>query len=308
MACRSGSVKRVADKTVAAKSEIEKLQAMIREQENDNKTRFFQNIDSHLADARVTDAREISYSSDIKTEYTSEFSLDKIAGVVTAALKALAESQKAEGASPPAISPGAIAAYTDVVNTVAEAAKSSSTASVSLSFSMNRLAPGLFAFLHASSVNIEDKETFGTEAVTSTAIYYRFMQSIDDVKNEAKYGLAVIAARGLLDAKKLQAGLMDRVASGEIDVDTWMKLDDQYSLMVKRWQDELDKIKFDSDKTFVLTAEEGFGAPVKHSFVTGSATDQKVVRTAIEKLRSEDADAYKVVIDRAETRLSSIYY
>lgn len=69
------------------------------------------------------------------------------------------------------MSPEAIDAYTDVVNAVAEAAKSSSTAAASLAFSMNRLAPGTIAFLFASSINIQDDETFGKEAVTTTAIY-----------------------------------------------------------------------------------------------------------------------------------------
>ena len=59
-----------------------------------------------------------------------------------------------------ATSPAAIAAYTDVVNTVAEAAKSSSTSSASMSFSMNRLSPGMYAFLYASSVNIKDEDTY----------------------------------------------------------------------------------------------------------------------------------------------------
>jgi hypothetical protein len=68
MACTSGSVQTVADKTVAAKLQIDKLlQAMIKDQEGVNKATFFDNITVHLADANVTDAREISYSSNIKT-------------------------------------------------------------------------------------------------------------------------------------------------------------------------------------------------------------------------------------------------
>ena len=81
MACNSGSVQSVADKTVAAKNQIDKLQTMILAQEADNKARFYAEIEGHLKDAGVTDARELSYNSDVKTEYTSEFSLDKIAAV-----------------------------------------------------------------------------------------------------------------------------------------------------------------------------------------------------------------------------------
>ena len=147
MACTSGRVKNVADKTVAAKAQIDKLQAMIKDQEEVNKATFFKAIDEHLADANMTDAKEVGYSSDIKTEYTSEFSLDKIVAVVTSALKALEKSYD-PAVKVPALTKDAIDAYTDVVTSVAEAAKSSSTSSASLSFSMNRMSPGVLAFLY----------------------------------------------------------------------------------------------------------------------------------------------------------------
>ena len=306
MTCTSGSVKTVADKTIAAKNQIDKLQAMLQEQETANKDKFYSEINSHLADAKITDAKELSYNSDIKTEYTSEFSLDKIAAVVTSALKA------AVAATDPTVpnaatSPDAIAAYTDVVNTVAEAAKSSSTSSASLSFSMNRLSPGMYAFLYASSVNIKDEDTFGSEAVTSTAIYYRMMQSIDDVKNEAKFGESIIDAKNLLHMKTLQAGLTDRLASGEIDIDDWTKMDAKCSAAIKTIRKRLDDAHFETAQPLVLTAAHGFGAPVSHSFANGSAANQEVVRSAIQRL-SAKGEAYKVVIETSEARLASVYY
>lgn len=294
MACTSGSVQKVADKTVAAKSQIDKLQAMIQAQDGANKDRFYGEINAHLSDAGVTDAREISYNSDIKTEYTSEFSLDKIAAVVTSALKALAAA-KDPAVTQPALSPEAIQAYTDVVNTIAEAAKSSSTASASLSFSMNRLSPGMFAFLYATSVNIKDEDTFGSEAVTTTAIYYRFMQSIDDVRSQAAFGAAVIDARNYLDMKTLQAGLTDDLANGRIDIDVWMKKDAAYSLAVDKIKARLDadRLKAGLEKMEVIG--------------TGSAANQQVVRAAIQKL-SAMGNAYKVVVEKSQSRLAAVYY
>jgi len=306
MACTSGSVQSVADKTVAAKVQIDKLRAMIKEQEGVNKATFFAAINTHLADANVTDAMEVAYNSDIKTEYTSEFSLDKIAAVVTSALKALEKSYDPAVKSP-VLTEDAIDAYTDVVNTVAEAAKSSSTSSASLSFSMNRLSPGVVAFLYATSVSIKDADTFGTEAVTTTAIYYRLMQSIDDVKNQAEWGEAVIDAKNLLGMKALQAALTDDLASGKINIDEWMKKDAVYSEAVKRLEDRLAAHKFDKAKPLVLMRASGFGAPVRHSFATGSAVSQEVVRAAIRRLSSMGG-AYKVVIERSEARLASGYY
>lgn len=299
MACTSGSVQTVADKTVAAKAQIDKLVQMLKQQEEANKGQFFAEIGKHLADAKVSDAREISYNSDIKTEYTSEFSLDKIAGVVTSALKVLAAAKNLSVGAP-ATSPEAIAAYVDVVTTVAEAAKSSSTASGSLSFSMNRLSPGLFAFLYASSVNIKDEDTFGSEAVTTTAIYYRFMQSIDDVKHEAAFGAAILDAQSFLKMKTLQADLLNRLDSGKpnsLTIEDWTKLDDAYSKQIEKMQARLA-----ADALVRPKAETPAMA-----LSTGSAATQKLVHAAIQRL-SAKGDAYKVVVETSKARLASLYY
>jgi hypothetical protein len=307
MTCTSGSVQTVADKTVAAKSQIDKLQEMLKGQETANKTAFYEQIKSHLTDAKINDAKELSYNSDIKTEYVSEFSLDKIAAVVTKALKA---AQAATDPTVPeaATSPAAIAAYTDVVNTVAEAAKSSSTSAGSLSFSMNRLSPGLYAFLYATSVTIKDVDTFGTEAVTSTGIYYRVMQSIDDIKNQAKFGAAIMDAKTLLGLKRLQAALVDDLAAGKIDMETWTKRDGALSVGIKTVQDRLDADKFNKAERFTLNVRDGFGAPVDHSFATGSDADQGAVRAAVQRLKSMNGALYKAAIQASEQRVASNYY
>ncbi|MDD2728648.1 hypothetical protein [Malikia sp.] len=281
---------------MAAKSQIDKLQAMILAQETDNKARFYAEIAGHLKDAGVTDARELSYSSDIKTEYTSEFSLDKIAAVVTKSLTAIAAAQN-PAAQKPAMSPEAIQAYTDVVNTVAEAAKSSSTSSASLSFSMNRLSPGLFAFLYASSINIKDVDTFGSEAVTATAIYYRFMESIDDLKSEASFGAAVIDAKSFINMKTIQAGLTDDLANGKIDIDEWMKKDAQFTEAVNRTRARLGADSFKVGVYLFAPRQAG----------KESLANQQVVRASILKLSAMGA-AYRHVVETSKTRLASSYY
>lgn len=306
MTCTSGSVQTVADKTTAAKGQIDNLLKMLKDDDETTKKYFFDTINTHLKDAKITDARELSFNSDIKTEYTSEFSLDKIAAVVTTALKAVAAAQAPDSPSP-AMSPQAINAYTDVVNTVAEAAKSSSTSAASLAFSMTRLSPGLFSFLYATSVNIKDVDTFGTEAVTSTSIYYRFMQSIDDVKNEAAFGNAIIDANSLKRMKQIQAALIDDLANGKIDIDTWTKKDDQYDVSVKKIQQRLNQDGFNVNKPLVLLRSHGFGAPVEHSFTMGSLVTQQVVRQSIQKLL-DMGRPYKVVIAKSEKRLANNYY
>ncbi len=306
MTCTTGSVQKVADKTTEAKAQLDKLQDMIKAQDGANKASFLDTIKQNLTDAKVKDGRELSYASDIKTEYSSEFSLDKIANVITSALKAVAAAQDPLAKSP-ALTPAAIAAYVDVVNTVAEAAKSKSTASASLSFSMNRMSPGLFAFLSATTVEISDVDTFGTEAVATTAIYYRFMESINDVQNEAAFGAAVIDAKNYKNMKTLQAGLTDLLASGNITIEEWTKKDAAYQAAIDQIKARLDAEHFPIDKSLVLTAESGFGRPINHSFPTGSSVDQQLVRASIEKL-STMGPAYKEAIKISKARLESKYY
>ncbi len=306
MACRTPSVQRAANKTTAAANAVTQLEAALRTKDAANKAEFFQNIDSHLADAKVTDAREVSYSSDVKTEYSSEFSLDKIAAVVTSALTALAKTQDPTNPKP-AMSPEAIAAYTDVVNTVAEAAKSSSQSASSLSFSMNRIAPGSFAFLYATSVNITDKETFGSEAVTSTSIYYRFMQSIQDLKNEAKFGEAVIDARNLINMKTLQAALTDRLATGNITIDQWTDLDAKYSGAIATISQRLQAASFDTTSRLRLVSISGFGGALDHSFATGSPSTQRLVRASVAQL-IRMGPTFRDAVIKSQERLSKNYY
>src|SRR5690606_28304324 len=117
------------------------------------------------------------------------FSLDKIAKVVNQSLRTISTVKNAK-VPDPAFSEDAIQSYTDMVNTVAEAAKSSSSAASSLTFSMNRLSPGLFAFLSAMSVSLKEEETFGKESVTSTVIFYKVIESIDDLKSETEFSEA----------------------------------------------------------------------------------------------------------------------
>ncbi|WP_323145095.1 hypothetical protein [Massilia phyllosphaerae] len=296
MACTSGSVQSVADKTVAAREQIVKLQQMIESQSENLKTKFFSEIDSHLSASHIGDALELAYNSDVKTEYTSEFSLDKIAAVVTKALKAVAVAQD-PASKAPALSPEAIAAYTDVVNTVAEAAKSSSSSSASLSFSMTRLSPGLFAFLSASSINIKDEDTFGTEAITTTAIYYRFMQSIDDISNEAKFGEALIDASNLINMKRLQAALTDQLANGTIDLDTWSTKDDKYSEAVKRIETRLD-----ADGTIPRLQPVLVGV----QFNIKNPNDD-IARGSIDRL-GKMGPQYQKVVDLTKSRLLKGYY
>lgn len=293
MTCTSGSVEKVSKNHTNAAEQIKKLEAALQANQTTYKNEFFAQIAQSLASAKITDARQLEYAENMKTEYTSEFSLDKIAAVVVAALNAVVAAK--DPTSPtPGMDKEAIEAYTAVVNTVAEAAKSSSQSSSSLAYSMSRLCPGIYAFLQAKSTSILDEDTFGSEAVSVTSIFYRVMQSIDDIKNEAKFGLAVLDAQNLIDMKKLQLGLTKRLTDGEIDIDTWIKLDGKYEGIIQELKDRL--------------AEHGWEEP-NHEKLAENNLNEAIIEamTGIEKLKGMSS-RHMNIAKLIETRINSGYH
>lgn len=295
MACRTASVQRVADKSIAAKTQLEKLTDEITGQKDKHLATFNANIISHLKSAKVDDQREIDANDYIKTEYTSEFSLDKIAEVVKKSLKTIA-TLKNPSVGNPALSDAAINSYIDMVNVVSEAAKSSSTSSGSLTFSMNRMSPGLFAFLGTSSVSMREEETFGSESVTSTIVFYRVVESIQDIKSETKFIETRIDSENLIKLKGLQAQLTDQLAAGTINLDEWMKKDSAFSNAIEQVNKRLQAHHF---------AAKGIAADP--AILGNSVENQKLVLAAIGKLSSMGAE-YAVVIETSKKRIENSYF
>ena len=292
--CTSGRVETVADNTKKAADQIKKLQDMLNQQDSEFQAAFQKKIDKSYLDAKITDARLLTENMDIKTEYSSEFSLDKIAAVVTSALKTVAAVKNSKNPAP-YTSEEAIAAYTDTVNSVAEAAKSSSTSASSLSYSFTRVSPGTFALLYASSVSIKDEDTFGTEAVTSTAIYYRLVESLDALKSETAFNEAAIDAANLINLKLIQAALTDGLASGMLTIDEWSAKDAAMSAAVERVQKRLDSAAFTT-----LLAK-----PKKEDLAPSEA--EKVVKESILILEAKGAE-FEDVVKVSASRLEQRYF
>lgn len=297
MACQSASVEAVSKKTTRAQELIDAQQAQLMSRSDKFKTDFFAEIAKHLTDAGIKDASEIGYSFEIKTEYTSEFSLDKIAAVVIAALKAAIAAYNPTGLAQ-ALSGQAVDAYCGLVNSVAEAAKSSSSSSADFSFSVNRLSSGIIAFLSAFSQNLKDKDTFGTEAVTTTVIFYRLMQSIDEIKIDTLRAAALIERDNLLRMKTLQAALTDELATGGMTIEEWMKKDDAYMEAVEKIQARL-------DASGLVTAEAAVEG--EDTEAASRLLNERIIRSSVGLLSGMGAD-YAIVIERSMQRLENNYY
>jgi hypothetical protein len=299
MACRTPNVQRGAGNVVKATEALDRLEQTMNAKDADYNADFEARIDDALKAANIHDAEPLEGNFAIKTEYSSDFNVDAIAKVITDSLTAV-NAAMAPGDPKAFQSPEAIEAYSDVVNSIAEAAKSSSQAAASLSFSMNRLGPGIFAFVMARSTTITDKETFGTESVSSTAIYYRYVRSKQSLKNDAEFIATIMLMNHVLAQIdkwiKLQAALLDDFSNDKITMDVY----------------EIKDAKFDE---FIAAQrakiEHTEGVEIMESLAAskpfGSRGTEELVGNVVTRLSSR-GDAYKVIVDRAEARLSSGHF
>ena len=243
MACKSPSLKRVVDKSGEAKTQVENLEKQIADLQEGQQENFEQQISQFGQRAKITDFRELIYNSAIKTEYSHEFSLDKIAPVIGAALEAVANSLTGSAVEI-LTSEDAVKSYSDLVLSITEAAKSRSSASSSLSFNANRIAPGVHAFISANSLSMNDQQTFGEEAVTATSVLYSLNNSIEDLKQTLTWELAYLDAENLIKLKRIQIGYTDDLANGEITIAVWQEKNKRIMEAIDRLQQRVNAAKF----------------------------------------------------------------
>jgi len=305
MACRTPSVNRVAkNMNETLKGKLAALEKTLKDKDDTLKTEFFKKIDEALADAKITDARQIGYNSAIKTEMTSEFNLDEIGKVINSALDTAiavlgqpeSKDAVAAGVTSPLLTPKALESYKGLVTSVIAAARSSSQGAGSISFSMNRLSVGVYGFLYASSVNLTDKETFGDESITVTTIYYRIMQSIEDVQMQGAFEAVFIDKAAYLKMKKAQAALVNKLTEDPpMPVAVWMKLDADFSDAVAQVKARLDANQFKENA--------GMAAGVRAAKPYFLEEDHAPLKNTIEKLKSR-GPVYQAVIDTTMARLN----
>lgn len=243
MSCKSPSLERVTQRSEKAKKQIEELNKQLSDLENSAKLQFEAKIKEHAKKAKVDDFRRLIFNSAIKTEYSHEFSLDKIAPVISAVLGAVAQSLTGP-VMQVLTSPKAISSYSDLVVSISEAAKSNSSASSNLTFSANRIAPGVFAFLSANSISIKDSDTFGEEAITATSIFYSLNNSIEDLQQTTNFNLAYLNTKLLLKFKNIQIGYADELAKGKITIAVWQEKNQIIDQTINSIKERLDSSKY----------------------------------------------------------------
>jgi hypothetical protein len=217
MACLSTSLEEVVKNSEAARKQVENLQKGLEDSNSINKKIFEDKRDEFFKNAGLDDITNGEVSQNIKVEFASEFSLEKVIPVVKAAIEAAVALYA--GTTP--VTGETKKAFSDLVVAIGECAKFSSSAVSSMSFASNRLSPGLFVSLYASSVNIKDTNMFGGKAVTATMYYYQLSKSNKDIAVDMKRVLMQMYAEGVISLNKKIIALGILYADGGITEDVY---------------------------------------------------------------------------------------
>lgn len=312
--CRSAKIEEVVNDATAAIDQISKLEELIKAEEGKRNQEFLKRINEYLDLSGVDDEKFIQKNTYIKVEYASEFSLDKIVNVVKSALQAAADS--AVATNPVALlSSNAADSYSEVVVSIGEAAKSSSATASNGSFSVTRLAPGIIAFVYTTSSTIKEIQTFGTEAITATAMHYALIGSNQDFAQTKDIETIQWTIKAALKAYKdfitLQAALVSLLSEGEITLKEYLDRDKKYTEIVKGLRKRVQNAIDDVDKPKITKSSfnlEWTKIDSTESILNArSATNKEVVESSLNLLKGF-GKKYKSVIDLNIERLNTNFY
>jgi hypothetical protein len=235
MACKSPSVRRVTENSEAAKNAIKALTRQLKDLNDAEEADFKTKLEQFQNALNVNDFSPVTYATNIKVEFTHEFSLDLLVPVITDAIKALSTTLAA-GGGPIGIltSPDALGSYTSLVNSIAEAAKSSSSAAGSATFSMNKIAPGAFAFIATRSSTLQDKETFGEESVTATSFQHGIFTSVQDALNSPILPLVVLYAKTIVKLADAKILYLDKLLKNQLTIAEYSVLSQQIDAEIEK--------------------------------------------------------------------------
>lgn len=297
MSCQSPSIERIVHKSEKAKKQIEKLVQQMIELDQSFKDNFSVKIEEQAEKAKIDDFRELVFNSGIKTEYAHEFNLDRIAPVISKTLEAIANSLT--GSVLQIItSPKAINSYASLVLSITEAAKSKSEASNSLSFSAMRIAPGIFAYLTAHSISIQDIDTFGEESVTATSVIYSLKSSVTDLKKSAHFNSTLQDAELLARLRKIQIGYTDELAQGKITVAVYQEKFHKIQEEIDTIQNRINSTKFSE----ILANVKSVESPVDYTLFDMSQS-RSILEQSIKKFENRSA-IYKSALHNTKQMLN----
>ncbi|WP_109830135.1 hypothetical protein [Reichenbachiella versicolor] len=290
MACKSPSLEKVVKKTDAAKAVVVKLQKQLESLQIADEAEFNKRKNDLQSNLGVSDFKEANYSTTVKVEYSHEFSLDLLVPIITESIQLIASTLAPGSAGLKVLtSPDAINSYISLVTSIAEAAKSSSSADAAVSFNANKLAPGAWSLIATRSTSIRDKDTFGEESVTATLFQYGLYTSVENAKNEVAYSLVLNSATAIVKLSDAKTLYLNKLLKEDISVAQYSALSQQIDNLI-----DLEKNKIAS----IGTSENSVNTLMSNAF--------EDAEKSIGYLNDDLANAYLLTAEERESVLMTV--
>jgi len=108
-------------------------------------------------------------------------------------------------------------------------------------------------FLYAASNSVQNSALFGSEAVSSTAIFHRIVQSPSDFAREEDFNAAAFEAESLERYRARKLSIFDDVMEGRIERSKWAELDSMLNVMIEKASGRLQRLRAQKKGPLMMT-------------------------------------------------------
>lgn len=301
MACKSASVERAEKKSHKALDVIRKLDESMQIITQEEVNEFNKRITNYADKNGINDFKFNDLSTQVKVDYTHEFNIDRLVPIIKGLLDAAAVALGANKALEVFANPENIKIFTDLFNGIAQALKTTSSTGVAFSFNVSNIAPGFRAFTSIKTRTIQDKETFGQEAITAQTILYKMGLSPTLIVEDAEIALLLslnATVKYLADAR---VGLALQVKEGTLSIGEYLKLTKEISAAIRYHEEEIasrtksDSLEVAKSKSLNILSESS----TRTEIISGIYTKDQAVenlKLAISSFR-EQSDLYLPILN-----------
>ncbi len=307
MACRSASVERAERKSQKALEVIKKLDESMKSVTQQEVDEFDGRIKEYADNNGISDFKFIDVNTQVKVDYTHEFNIDRLVPVIKGLLDTAAVALGATKALEIFANPANIKIFTDLFNGIAQALKTTSSTGAAFSFNASNIAPGFRAFTSIKTRTIQDKETFGQEAITAQTILYKMGLSPTLIVEDAEIALLLslnATVKYLADAR---VGLALQVKEGTLSIGEYLKLTKEISAAIRYHEEEI-AMRTKSD-SLEAAKNESFSMLTESSTETGTVSGIYTNDEAVENLKGaissfqERSDLYLPILNDSKQLL-----
>lgn len=244
MACKSGSVQKAEKKSGEALNAIKALQLKMEKLAQEKENEFQQKINLKSQELNVNDFLILNSASNVKIEFTHEFNVDALVPIISTALKIAASAIAGGGSSVLAtlLKSENLDLFSSLLGGISDSLKTVSNSSANVLFSMNRLAPGFFAFISVRSETIYDKDTFGEESITAASYLYAFGYSEKHASEVTDIKETIALIEIINRYNDALVGLVDKLIGNAVTLSTCENLSKLYKAERDEAKTELAKL------------------------------------------------------------------